>query len=64
MFAVMLQILFMAVVLYAPALAFEAGALNNCCEPHDVEESSVQFDVGLLLSMALHYLKLFILTIS
>ena len=39
MFAVMFQILFMAVVLYAPALAFEAGALNKCCDPHDVEES-------------------------
>ena len=39
MFTVMFQILFMAVVLYAPALAFEAGALNKCCHPHDVEES-------------------------
>ena len=38
-FTVMFQILFMAVVLYAPALAFEAGALNKCCHPHDVEES-------------------------
>ena len=38
MFTVMFQILFMAVVLYAPALAFEAGALNKCCDLHDVEE--------------------------